>query len=190
MAKIDAKKLYLQIKKRETSYKEELHCPMIIDVMNTDGTMSAFCAKALISDALFYKWCNQHPVFERCYQIGRMLSKDNWEKEGEAGKDDENFNLEYWRITGACRYGVGRSNRIRMAIDSEASPYDQYKQLIKQANGEEFTASEIKQLMESINIGRSVYETFKLQERIDTMESSVKQMELNNAHNSGAIEKA
>jgi len=190
MAKIDAKKLYLQLKKRETSYKEELHCPMIIDVMNRRGTMTAFCEEALISDGLFYKWCRQHPIFDRCYQVAKSISKANWEAEGEAGKDDENFNLEYWRITGACRYGVGRSNRIRMAVDADADPYEQYKQLVRQASGEEFTASEIKQLMESINVGRGVYETFKLQERVTEMENNVKRMELNSVNNSRTIEKA
>lgn len=189
MAKIDAKKLYLQIKKGETSYKEEVHCPMVLRVMNTKGTMTAFCEEAFISDALFYKWLRNYPVFDRCYQIGKMMSKANWEAEGEAGKSDENFNIEYWRITGACRYGIGRSNRIRMAVDPEADPYEQYKQLVKQASGEEFTASEIKQLMESINVGRGVYETFKLQERVTEMENNVKRMELNSVNNSRTIEK-
>jgi len=189
MSKIEAKRLYLKLKHGESSYKESTHCPMIIRIMNTRGTMTAFCEEALISDALFYKWCRQYPIFERCYQVGKMISKANWEAEGEQGKDDENFNLEYWRITGACRYGVGRTNRVRMAIDPEASPYEQYQQLIKQANGEEFTASEIKQLMESVNIGRSVYETFKLQERVTEMEKNVKRMELNHGHNCSTIEK-
>lgn len=189
MAKIDAKKLYLQIKERESSYIEKVHCMLILNVMNTRGTMTAFCEIALISDALFYQWLRKYPVFDRCYQVGKMLSKANWEAEGEAGKDDENFNLEYWRITGACRYGIGRSNRVRLAIDPEANPYDQYQQLIKQANGEEFTASEIKQLMESVNIGRGVYETFKLQSRIDDMEQNVRRMELNSGNDSSAIEK-
>jgi len=189
MAKIDAKKLYLQIKEKESSYIEKVHCPLILNVMNTRGTMTAFCEIALISDALFYKWLRQYPIFDRCYQVGKMISKANWEAEGEAGKDDENFNLDYWRITGACRYGIGRTNRVRLSIDPEANPYDQYKQLVGQANGEEFTASEIKQLMESVNIGRSVYETFKLQEQINSMTDAIRKMELNNAHNSSTIEK-
>lgn len=187
MAKIDAKKLYLQIKKGDALYEEDTHCPMILQVMNEEGTMTAFCKKAIISDALFYKWCRQHPIFNNCYQIGKMYSKYNWEEEGRLGKDDENFNMEYWRITGATRYGVGRTNRIRMEVDPDANPYEQYQQLIKQANGEEFTASEIKQLMESINVGRGAYETFKLQEQVDGMKEDVTRMKINHAHNSGAI---
>jgi hypothetical protein len=158
--------------------------------MNIKGTMTAFCIEALISDALFYKWCREYPVFNNCYQIGKMISKNNWEQEGESGKDDENFNLEYWRIVGACRYGVGRNNRIRLAIDPEANPYTQYQQLIQQAGGEEFTASEIKQLMESINVGRGVFETFKLQEQLDSMKDDVSRMKQNYEHNSSPIEKA
>ncbi len=187
MTQIDAKALYLQIKKGKRTYNEEVHCPMILDVMNREGTMTAFCRQAGISDALFYKWVNKYPVFNECYQLGRMYSKDNWEREGEHGKDDENFNLEYWRITGACRYGVGRTNRIRMAVNPDSDPYEQYQQLIKQAGCEEFTASEIKQLMESINVGRGVFETFKLQQEVGEMREDIKRMGLNHANNSGSI---
>lgn len=190
MIKSEAKKLYLQIKQGERTYKEEVHCPLILEIMSTRGTMTAFCEEAKISDALFYKWTNKYPVFSECYQIGRMISRANWEAEGEHGKDDENFNIEHWRLTGSYRYGVGRANRIRMAVDPEANPYEQYQQLIRQAGCEEFSASEIKQLMESLNVGRAVFETFKLQERIDEMADNVKRMEANNAHNSSPIEKA
>jgi len=190
MTQIDTKKLYLQIKKGKRKYEEIVHCPLILEVMNTAGTMTAFCKEAGISDALFYKWTMLYPIFDECYQLGKMYSKFNWEEEGRLGKDDENFNMEYWRITGACRYGIGRSNnRIRMAVDPDANPYEQYQQLIKQAGREEFTASEIKQLMESINVGRGAFETFQLQHAIDAMQSDISRMALNNEHNSSAIEK-
>ncbi len=181
--------VYLHIKSGKQIYDEELHCPMILEVMNNEGTMTAFCKKAKISESLFYNWTAKYPMFDECYQLGKMYSKHNWEDEGRNGKDDENFNMDYWRLTGACRYGVGRTNRIRMAVDPKANPYEQYQQLIKQAGREEFTASEIKQLMESINVGRSVFETFKLQESIDAMQENIARMAVNNEHNSSAIEK-
>ena len=189
MTQIDAKNLYLQIKKGNRTYKETIHCPMILEVMNEQGTMTAFCKQAGISDALFYKWTMLYPIFDECYQLGKMYSKSNWEEEGRDGKDDENFNMEYWRITGACRYGVGRQNRVRMAVNAESNPYEQYQQLIKQAGREEFTASEIKQLMESINVGRGAFETFQLQQSIDAMQNDISRMALNNEHNSRSIEK-
>lgn len=189
MTQIEAKNLYLQIKKGNRTYKETIHCPMILEVMNEQGTMTAFCKQAGISDALFYKWTMLYPIFDECYQLGKMYSKSNWEEEGRDGKDDENFNMEYWRITGACRYGVGRQNRIRMAVNAESNPYEQYQQLIKQAGREEFTASEIKQLMESINVGRGAFETFQLQQSIDAMQNDISRMALNNEHNSRSIEK-
>lgn len=190
MKEITGKKFYLQIKKGERSYKEEKHCPLILDIMATKGTMAAFCVESLISDSQFYSWVHKYPLFKECYQVGKMISRANWEEEGERGKNDENFNFEHWRHTGTIRYGLGRTNRIRVDVDPEASPFEQYQQLIKQAAGEEFSASEIKQLMESINVGRVVYETFKLQEKIDKMESSVKAMQNNHANNSSTIEKS
>src|SRR5690606_33425296 len=145
-------KLYLQIKKGEGKYHEETHCPMILDVMNNEGTMTAFCRKAMISDALFYKWVKKYKTFRECYYVGKVIAKANWEKEGEDGKDEEFFNFDHWRLKGAMRYGVGK-NRVRMGIDAKASPYKQYQQLVEMANSEEFNASEVKQLMESINVG-------------------------------------
>ncbi len=193
MAEIQSKEIYLRVKKRfrfkNKDFHEDFHCANIIDVMNTKGTMAAFCREELISAGTFYDWCKKFPIFYECYQIGKMISRANWELEGENGKDDENFDFEYWRLIGASRYGVGRTNCVRLDVDPESSPYEQYKQLIRQAGNAEFNASEIKQLMESINVGKSVYETFKLQERIDDMESNVQRMQLNNEHNSSPIEK-
>lgn len=194
MSKIDAEKLYLQIKewkdfKNISQYKEEYHCTLILDVMNNEGTMAAFCKKANISSQKFYYWIKTHPLFKECYLIGKMYSRANWEQEGENGKDDENFNFVHWRNTGACRYGAGNVNRVRLELDPESNPYEQYQQLIRQAGDEEFTASEIKQLMESINVGRSTYETFKLQESIDKMQEDVSRMQINHVNHSSTIEK-
>lgn len=188
MIEDDIKNLYKLIKEGKKKYQEEIHCPMVLDVMNNEGTMTAFCKKAGISDALFYQWTSLYPVFNECYQVGKMYSKHNWEEAGRYGKDEEQFNMDYWRITGACRYGIGRTNRVRLEVSPESSPYEQYQQLIKQAGREEFTASEIKQLMESINVGKNVYETFKLQQSIDAMQQDITRMAINNEHNTGAIE--
>lgn len=189
MTQSDAKKMYLQIRGGGGEYEEEIHCPMILEVMSNQGTMTAFCKEAVISDALFYRWTMKYPIFKECYEVGKVISRFNWEREGELGKTDEFFNFDYWRITGACRYGIGR-NRIRMAVDPEANPYEQYQQLVRQAGTEEFSASEIKQLMESINVGRGAYETFKLQEEIDTMKQDVSRMKANHGNNNGAAKKA
>lgn len=187
MSKIDAQELYKKIKYGERAYKEEVHCPMILDVMNNEGTMTAFCKKALISDALFYQWIHKNKMFKQCYELGRMLSKANWEEEGEKGKDDENFNFDAWKITGNMRYGVGK-NKVRMGINPKSSPYKQYQELVSMANAEEFNASEIKQLMESINVGIRAYESFELQDQMNEMKDEVKRMQLHNANNSSAVE--
>jgi len=188
MSKIDAKKLYLQIRNGKGIYDEEKHCPMIIEVMNNEGTMTAFCRTAMISDALFYRWVKKFKVFRECYLIGKVLSKSNWEQEGEDGKDEEFFNFDHWRLKGAMRYGIGK-NRVRMGIDPKSNPYEQYKQLVEMANSEEFNASEIKQLMESINVGIRAFESFELQGQINKIQDDVNQIGVRNANNLNSIEK-
>jgi hypothetical protein len=186
MSKFDAKKLYMEIKDGDRTYKEEVHCPMILDVMNNEGTMTAFCRMAMISDALFYKWVKKYKTFKECYELGKVLSKSNWEKEGEDGKSEEFFNFDHWRLTGAMRYGVGK-NRVRMGIDPKADPYKQYQQLVEMANAEEFNASEIKQLMESINVGIRSFESFELQQKINEMKNDVERMRTHYANNISPI---
>lgn len=189
MTQIDAKRLYLQFKRGDKAYKEEVHCPMILDVMNTDGTAVAFCKKAEVSDTVFYQWLKKHKVFRDCYAYGKILSRYNWDKEGQDGKDEEYFNYDLWRLTGAMRYGVGK-NRVRMGVDPKANPYKQYQQLVEMANDEEFNASEIKQLMESINVGIRAFESFELQAEINEVKDTVKQLGLRDGNNTLAIEKA
>lgn len=188
MTQIDAKNIYLQFKQGDKDYKEEVHCPMILNVMNTAGTLVAFCRAAMVSETTFYRWVKKHKLFRDCYAYGKILSRDNWDKEGEAGKDEEFFNFDLWRLTGSMRYGVGK-NRVRMGIDPKANPYKQYQQLVEMANDEEFNASEIKQLMESINVGIRAFESFELQEEINTVRETVKQLGLRDGNNTCAIEK-
>lgn len=187
MPKIDAKSIYLQFKKGDRAYKEEVHCPMIIEVMNDEGTAAAFMRKAMISDTLFYKWLKKHKVFAACYAYGKIISRDNWDKEGEEGKNDEFFNFKLWRIQGAMRYGVGK-NRVRMGVNPNSDPYKQYQELVQLANSEEFSASEIKQLMESINVGIRAFESFKLQQELDEMKKDVAQMRSRYEHDKLAVE--
>jgi len=183
---MDAKKLYKDIKLGNQGYKEEIHCPMVLEVMNKEGTMTAFCKKALISDALFYKWTGKHPLFSECYQVGKVLSRSNWEEEGRKGVKRKTFNLDYWKLTGTHRYGVGK-NRVRMGVNAESNPYEQYKQLVKQASEEEFNASEIKQLMESINVGIRAFESFELQNQVDQVKEDLNKMKVNDANNISPI---
>lgn len=182
MSLIDSKALYLQFKKGDRAYNEETHCPMILDIMNNEGTMVAFCRKALISDALFYKWISKHKTFARCYAFGKILSRNNWDKEGEDGKTEEYFNFDHWRLIGAQRYGIGK-NRVRFGVNPIDNPYKQYQQLVELAKLEEFSASEVKQLMESINVGIRAFESFKLQEEMDNIKEDVLRMSANNANN-------
>lgn len=189
MSKIDSKALYLQFKKGDRAYNEETHCPMILDIMNTEGTMVAFLRKAQISDTLFYKWIKKHKTFARCYAFGKILSRSNWEQEGEDGKNEEFFNFDHWRLIGAQRYGIGK-NRVRFGVNPIDNPYKQYQQLVELANNEEYSASEVKQLMEAINVGIRAFESFQLQEELDKVKEDVLRMTTNNANNCVSIEEA
>jgi hypothetical protein len=184
--------IYKRIKKNVNKeiYEEKTHCTLILDVMadSSRGTMAAFCKAAGISDTTFYKWLHKYEVFKECYRHGCMISLENWDKEGQRGMYCEDFNIEVWKVQGTSRYGVGKTNRVRVHIDAETTPFEQYKQLISQASNGDFSSAELKQLMESINIGCRAYEQFDLQKELDSIRENLKKMESHSAHNIRPIE--
>ncbi len=185
----DAEKLYRKLKKGPTKFVEKIHCPMIIDVLSSSlkGTVSAFCIKAQISDCTFYEWCKKHNVFNYCYRVGLMFARENWEDEGRAGCTCPEWNLEYWRMIGWSRFGIGKNSRIRLDLKKGDNPNDHYHQLLEQASRGDFTAGEIKQLMEAINVGLNSHQVFQMQCEIDELKSDLNKInELKDVNDSSA----
>lgn len=179
--------VYNNIKKGGYKYDEERHCKLILAVMmNKDkGRISAFCIEAMISESTFYRWVDEHQLFRDCYLIGKMFARELWEKEGQEIRDkmvpmgqiDNSF--EYWRLIGWSRFGVAKNARIKLNLKPESTPDQHYTQLLKQASEGDFTASEIKQLMEAINVGLNAHQSIQLQKDIDELKSDLAVMQKN-----------
>jgi hypothetical protein len=60
---------------------------------------------------------------------------------------------------------------------------EHYAQLLKQANNGDFTAGEIKQLMEAINVGLNTHQVFTLQKEIDQLKADLITMNENSNGN-------
>jgi len=183
MTKLDPKKIYEAVKSNRGSYDEKKHCIMILDIVGNGGTIAEFCAKSLVSDKTYYRWRREYKAFDDCSRIAAQFAQMLWEREGEENADNPDFNWRYWEGIGSVRFSHGKQSRIRMNIDADADPYTQYKQLVQQAGEGDLTASEVKQLMESINIGIRSYESFKLQQEVDKMKEDLQQMSLDNGDN-------
>ena len=193
MRKINAEEVYQRIKRGINKYKEETHCPMILSIMAhpEKGNCYAFCAEAEISERVFYNWLRDHELFLECYALGKVLARTNWEEEGRVIRDEPvmpgaiSFKFEHWRMQGWANYGIGKTMRIRLRLDADASPDKHYSQLIKQASEGDFTAGEIKQLMEAINVGLNTHQVFALQKEIDQLKLDLATMlENSNGHRS------
>lgn len=164
---------------QETPYEAKKHCIDIKEYISRYGTIYQFCADHKLSDKTFYKWLALYPEFQDYYRQGMMLSRSKWEKEGALNYDNEEWNMRYWELQGEIRYGINKANRVRVMIDPNANPHEQYKQLIYQASFGEYTAAEIKQLMEAINVGVRAYECFKQQKDIDKIKEDLNKMSIN-----------
>ena len=191
MLKIDGNAIYKAMKKNKTKFNEAIHCAMIINIManKEKGTFSAFCVEALISECTFYKWLAQNEIFLECYALSKMFARENWEAMGREIYSEEimpgtsNNKLEYWRMIGWSKFGIGKNSRIRLELNPDSNPNQHYSQLLRQAANGDFTAGEIKQLMEAINVGLNAHQVFMLQKEIDQLKTDLATMQENSNGN-------
>lgn len=190
MIKVDPYELYQKIKHQKTVYDEEVHCPMMLRVMMDPNkcTVSSFCIEAGISDDMMYRWINKHPVFMQCYAVGKMYAREMWEEEGRNLKDmilmpgQTTYAFEHWRMLGWTRFGISKNSRIRLQLNPDDKPNEHYSQLLRQAANGDFTAGEIKQLMEAINVGLNAHQVIAMQKMIDQLNADFATMKENSTH--------
>lgn len=181
----DSVKIYQRIKTQPTRYKEDVHCPLLLKFMIEKGRMSAFCTDILITERTFYNWTKKYPLFGQCFDIGKLYARENWEDEGELIRDEYHppgvvsNKFEHWKMVGWSRFGISKNARIKVDLNPEDDPAKHYAQLLVQAANGDFTASEIKQLMEAINVGINAHQLIKLQIEIDALRSDLDVMKAN-----------
>lgn len=184
---IDIEKTFKKLKCGPTRYKENVHCKLLLKIMSdpAKGRLSAFCKEVLISDTTFYNWVKTYPLFAQCYGVAQIFARELWENEGMELRDrftppgtiDHGF--EYWKMIGWSRFGISKNSRIKLELNPEDNPSQHYAQLLKQAASGSFTAAEIKQLMEAVNVGLNTHQVFELQKQIDELKSDLSTMNEN-----------
>jgi hypothetical protein len=189
---VDAETVIRRFKSR-IEYKEKPHCKLLVEVMADPdrGTISAFCLEAFIEEDTFYRWVNTYPLFSSIYSYCKMVARELWEKEGREIKKLRlpmgtiSYEFEHWKLIGWSRFGVSKNSRIKLHLNPDDSPEKHYSQLLKQASQGDFTAAEIKQLMEAVNVGLNTHQVFTLQSQIDDLKLDLATMQANSdAHNS------
>ncbi len=182
--------MYDRLKADTSGYKEEIHCPMVIEIITQRPRVSAFCTEALISEKTFYQWLYGFELFNKCYRIALLTAKELWEKEKDDNELNPDFDYKKWKDKGT-RVFWNNKDKLFLEINPLSSPWEQYQQIMRQASHGAFSATEIKLLMEAINVGRNVYESYKMQEEIDRLKEDLNvALENNNGNNSTANNKA
>lgn len=191
----EAREIINNIKKK-VKLDPEKHAIKILQIMSDKkkGTVAHFCADVCIGEGTFYNWCRENELFLEAYAVGKVISKRNWEDEGDEIRNQilppgtVSHRFEHWRLVGWTRYGVGGKNsRIRLELNPNDKPHEHYAQLIAQAKVGDFTAGEIKQLMEAINVGMNAHDKFKLQEEIDALRRDLGIMQENTKHGNNSF---
>ena len=181
--------LYKDLRLSAQKYIEEIHCPLVIQTIASTGRITKFCKEAKICTATFHKWKIKFPLFNECFQIGCIYAREAWEEELASHLENPKFNYKAWSDMGLRNSIYHDQNKIRVKVEADATPWEQYKQIIEQCSKGDFSAAEIKQLMESINVGTRVYEAFQLQKEVDKMKDDLNQMSQRNGNNIVPISK-
>jgi hypothetical protein len=182
---LDHDKIYQTIIKRYAKYNQKIHCPLILKIMLNQGRYSKFCCEVMICESTFFAWIKTNPIFATCYGLGKMFAREAWEQDGEDMREETNppgvisHKFEHWKMVGWSRFGVSKNSRIKLDLDPTANPSQHYSQLLVQAANGDFTASEIKQLMEAVNVGLNTHQVFELQKQIDELKSDLETMVTN-----------
>lgn len=177
---------YYSAIKKKAVYDEEYHCKLLLKVFtdrNSTPTVASYCTKAIMADSTFYKWLDVHETFYECYRFAIMVAKYNWEQEGEDNRGDPDWDKNYWEKVGNIRFSTSGKRPIRLAVNEKDSPYEQYQQLMKQASRGDFTSDELKQVMECLNSGTNVYNSFKVQQEVDAIRKDVDEIGAHNGNN-------
>ena len=171
------KDLYAKIKKG-VAYKAETHCVQIIDTFARNEGLSEFCTNVGICRDTYNDWLRVHKEFRQCAMLARDVGIASWMRlytEWEPEKEDEKFNTTPWYTM--YKKNFGEQNKIALYLSPDATPIDQYKEIMRQAANGDFTTAEIKQVMEAINIGLRAHEVCNLQKDIDELKLGLKKME-------------
>lgn len=189
--KVNAKDIIKKFKNNQ-KYDENIHPEILVKVMTDPekGTHSAFCLEVFISEQKFYTWCYANPFFDELYSFCKMYAREIWEAQGREIRDKRmpigqtDYSFEYWKLIGWSRFGVSKNSRIKLNLNPNDSAEKHYSQLLKQASQGDFTAAEIKQLMEAVNVGLNTHQVFTLQKQIDELNSNLAIVKANtNANN-------
>jgi hypothetical protein len=187
-----ATEVYKRIKQGPTHYKEEKYCPLLIQVMSdpTKGTVTSFCVEAQIHEGTFHAWVKKHAMFAESYGMAKAYCREAWEEQGREIRNEVfpmgtiSYKFEHWRLMGWSKFGLGKNPRVRLRIDPKATPIEHYAQILEQACEGDFTAGEIKQLMESVNVGLNSHQVFEMQKEIDQLKKDLMTMaENSHGHN-------
>lgn len=153
-------------------YNPEIHCPKIINLFSQGKGIANFCVEVGISRVAFATWQRKHVKFREAVAIGKEVGIVKWL--GIAEGNPELVAL-YWKQFGFRNFGS--TEGVRLEVDPKASPIKQYEQIMEQATRGEFTSAEIKQIMESINIGLRALEVCSIQKDVDELKEGLKKME-------------
>lgn len=154
---------------------EKTHSVEIIRTFASGGTLADFLVHVGISRQKFVAWKAKSEVFRESALVAKEVGRAAWLKIGIENADNREFNAKIWETFG--RQNFGGTDKLTLTLQPDSTPMEHYQQLIAQAACGDLSSSEIKQLMESINIGMKAHEACALQAEIDELKEGLAKME-------------
>ena len=120
------------------------------------------------------------PLFKESVAIAKEVGYISWMRlytEWEPDPDIEKDKFDFRRWSELYKKNFGTRAKVSIYVDPSQNPIQQYEAIMHQASTGYFTSGEIKQIMESINIGLRAHEVCNLQSEVDELKEGLKKME-------------
>jgi hypothetical protein len=146
-----------------------------MEIFKSGGNMCDFCLEVGASIQRVTRWQMDNEDFSEAVQLAKDIALSHWLKTGYKNLDNREFNVRLWEALGKRQFG--NSEKISFRTTKGASPIEHYQEVMQQASLGNFTSSELKQLMESVNIGLRAEEVCTMQKQIDELKEGLVKME-------------
>jgi len=170
-----------------SAYRQEYHCEAAINILSDryKGTIADICKEFVITENQFNEWRRDYPLFNQAIEYGMVVAKVNWQNEPKIFQNEktelERFDLNMWKYTGKYRFGISEQPKIKVFLDKNLNPVEQYGQLLDGAAMGYYSASEFKQITEAVNIGIRAHEVFNMQGELDELRQTLIDIQQRNA---------
>lgn len=161
----------------EVKYDPEEQIPKLIELFAEGKDIAAFCSEIEIGRSTFFRWVDEHPEFQRAYEVAREVARIWWENlpTDYAGyvevNDGAKFNTKLWMTIMKNRFEMTDQRKLTLPKLKNCKSFNEQIQcLANYAADGSLTSGEAQQLSGLILAAVKVDEHTELKSKVEKLE--------------------